>query len=46
MAGVYEIKLVSHWVNFNPQDLEEIIEKAIKKEQEKNEVEVHVTQVG
>ena len=46
MASVFEIKVVSHWVNFNPQDLEEIIEKAIKKEQEKNEVSVDVTQVG
>ena len=33
MAGVYEIKLVSHWVNFNPKDLERIIEKAIEKEE-------------
>ena len=46
MGGVYEIKLESHCVNFDPQYLEEIIEKAIKKEQEKNEVYVSVTQVG
>lgn len=38
MSAVYEVKIVSHWVNFEPQYLEEIIKKSIKKEQDKNEV--------
>lgn len=46
MAGIYEIKVVSYWVNFNPNHLEYIIGKAIKKEQEKNEIKVSVTQIG
>lgn len=33
MATVYEIELVSHWVNIDPKKLEKIIIETLKKEQ-------------
>jgi hypothetical protein len=32
MAAVYKVEIVSHWINYTPKDLEEIIKKALNKE--------------
>ena len=32
MATVYKIEVVSHWVNYNPEDLKQKIEAALKDE--------------
>ena len=41
MATVYKVEIVSHWINWHPKDLEEIIKKAIE-DKEDNEVTVRV----
>ena len=37
MATVYKIELTSHWLNYHPEDIEKIIEKAMYSE-DMNEV--------
>jgi hypothetical protein len=32
MATVYKVEIVSHWINYTPKDLEEVIKKALNKE--------------
>lgn len=32
MATVYKIELTSHWLNYQPRDIEKIIEKAMYSE--------------
>lgn len=42
MATVYEVKIVSQWVNINPKRLQEIIKKAIEDKTIYNIVDVKV----
>lgn len=42
MATVYEVKIVSHWINMNPKRLEQIIKEAIGDKTIDNVVEVEV----
>ncbi len=42
MATVYEIKIVSHWVNMNPKRLEKIIKEAIDDKTIDNVIEIEV----
>ena len=30
MATVYKVKVVSHWINYHPKDLEKAIKKALE----------------
>ena len=44
MATVYEIKVVSHWVNYTKEDLQKLLGKAVKTiEIDGNEIQVEVT---
>ena len=40
MSTIYKIELVSHWINYNPKDLEEKIKEVLK--DKKNEIEIKV----
>ena len=44
MATVYKIELVSHWVNYPPEELKKVLEKALKSSElsERNEVTIEV----
>ena len=44
MAAVYKVKVVSHWKNYTKEELEKILNEAIKKqiETESNEITIKV----
>ena len=44
MATVYEVEVVSHWINYTKEDLQEILKKALIKVQEEtsNEITIEV----
>lgn len=44
MATIYKIELVSHWVNYTEQDLQKILEDALKQKakEDRNEITVEV----
>lgn len=42
MATVYDVKIVSHWVNYTKEDLQKILEEALKKEEKKRRNEIGV----
>ncbi len=46
MATIYKVEIVSHWVNYSKEQLQELLEKAlIKSEKEKgNTISVEVTE--
>ena len=41
MATVYKVEIVSHWINYHPNDLKKILEKALYNE-DMNEVSIIV----
>ena len=41
MATVYTVEIVSHWINYHPEDLKNILEKALYSE-DINEIEIEV----
>lgn len=44
MATVYKVEVVSHWINYTKEELQKILEDAIKKqiETEGNEITIEV----
>ena len=44
MATVYEVEVVSHWINYTKEDLQEILKKVLIKVQEEtsNEITIEV----
>jgi len=43
MATVYNVEIVSHWVNYSKEELQKILEKAIKSQKEFDGNEVQIT---
>ena len=44
MATVYEVEVVSHWINYTKEDLQKLLEKAVKRiEVNGNEIQIEVT---
>jgi hypothetical protein len=46
MATIYKIEIVSHWVNYTKEDLQKILEDALKEKERKkgNEITIEVTE--
>lgn len=45
MATVYKVELVSHWINYTKEDLQKLLEKAVKTiEVNGNEIQIEVTE--
>lgn len=46
MATIYKIEIVSHWVNYTKEDLQKILEEALKEKERKkgNEITIEVTE--
>ena len=45
MATIYEVEVVSHWVNYPKEDLEDLLNKALAKvsmDEPPNEIEIKV----
>jgi len=46
MATIYKVEIVSHWVSYTKEELQRLLERAIKKDKEltkyKNEITVDV----
>lgn len=44
MATIYEVQVVSHWVNYTPKELEKILNEALKEKERKkgNEIVIEV----
>ncbi len=48
MATVYKAEVVSHWINYSKEELERLLNEAIKKqiEAEGNEIQITVEPLG
>jgi len=50
MATIYKIELVSHWTDYTKEQLQKLLENAIKKDKEikkyKNEITIEVIELG
>lgn len=45
MATVYKVEVVSHWINYAKEDLQKLLEKAVKTiEVNGNEIQIEVTE--
>lgn len=45
MATVYKIELCSHWVNYSPEELKKVLEKALKESEISKRNEVTIDEV-
>jgi len=46
MATVYEVKVVSHWISYTKEDLQKLLETAVKRiETNGNEIQIKVTEI-
>lgn len=46
MATIYEVEIVSHWTSYTNEELQKLLERAIKKDKQltkyKNEITIHI----